>query len=403
VEAEEVNQVSFHDPEFVRDPYPHLAELRQAGVPVWSKELGGFLAATHRDANQVLRTRTLGRLFTPRQPEDQWHTFNFLHADSILDSEPPKHTRLRSLVTKAFNPKKIDTLIPTVTAIVGALLDELENRFGSSDADLIRDFAEPLPVRVIASLLGFPPEDEHLLRPWSQAIVKMYEVSPTDEERDAAQTASNEFAAYVESLMVERKNNPGSDLISDLARVEDGGDRLSTTELIATCVLLLNAGHEASVNGLGNGLVASLRTPDQMQLLRTHPADVATTAVEEFLRFDSPLHLFERTATADTDIGGVTIREGQKIAALIGSANRDNDVFDNPDRLDLTRDPNPHIGFGAGIHFCIGAPLARMEMSVALPALMTRFPDIQLADEPTSRGTFVLRGWETVPITRGYA
>jgi cytochrome P450 len=203
--------------------------------------------------------------------------------------------------------------------------------------------------------------------------------------------------------MVERKNNPGSDLISDLARVEDGGDRLSTTELIATCVLLLNAGHEASVNGLGNGLVASLRTPDQMQLLRTHPADVATTAVEEFLRFDSPLHLFERTATADTDIGGVTIREGQKIAALIGSANRDNDVFDNPDRLDLTRDPNPHIGFGAGIHFCIGAPLARMEMSVALPALMTRFPDIQLADEPTSRGTFVLRGWETVPITRGYA
>lgn len=398
-----VIQVSFHDPDFVRDPYPHLAELRVAGVPVWSEELGIFLAATHRDANQVLRTRTLGRLFAPREPDDQWHTFNFLHADSILDSEPPKHTRLRSLVTKAFNPKKIDTLIPTVTAIVDDLLDELENRFESSDADLIRDFAEPLPVRVIASLLGFPPEDEHLLRPWSQAIVKMYEVSPTDEEKEAAQTASNEFAAYVESLMVTRKNHPGSDLISDLAQVEDGGDRLSPTELIATCVLLLNAGHEASVNGLGNGLVAALRNPDQMKLLRTDPTTVTPTAIEEFLRFDSPLHLFERTATADTEIGGVTIREGQKIAALIGSANRDANVFENPDSLVITRDPNPHIGFGAGIHFCIGAPLARMEMSVALPALMTRFPDIQLSGEPTSRGTFVLRGWESVPITREHS
>jgi cytochrome P450 len=391
--------VSFVDPEFIADPYPGLAVLRRHGKPVWSDELGVFLAATHKDANQVLRTRSLGRIFQPKQPEDQWNTFNYLHADSILDSEPPKHTRLRSLVTKAFNPKKIDSLRPTVATIVDSLLDDLDEAFSRGDADLIHHFAEPLPVKVIASLLGFPPEDEHLLRPWSQAIVKMYEVSPSDTDQAEARKAADEFASYVERLMLERKENPGTDLISDLAQVEDGGDRLSTTELIATCVLLLNAGHEASVNGLGNGMVQALKRPDQMALLRSTPQEIAPTAIEEFLRFDSPLHLFERTATSDTEVGGVTVKEGQKIAALIGSANRDESVFDNSDQMDLTRDPNPHIGFGAGIHFCIGAPLARMEMSVALPKLMERFPGLDLAGEPTSRGTFVLRGWEAVPIS----
>ena len=393
--------VSFVDPDFIADPYPGLAELRQQGRPVWSDELGIFLAATHQDANQVLRTRSLGRIFHAKEPQDQWHTFNYLHADSILDSEPPKHTRLRSLVTKAFNPKKIDSLRPAVATIVDSLLDELEEAFARGDADLIHHFAEPLPVRVIASLLGFPPEDEHLLRPWSQAIVKMYEVLPSESDQAEAKSAADEFAAYVEKLMVERKGTPGTDLISDLAQVEDGGDRLSATELIATCVLLLNAGHEAGVNGLGNGMVEALRRPDQMAHLRSHPNEVTPTAIEEFLRFDSPLHLFERTATEDTDIGGVTVGQGQKIAALIGSANRDETVFANSDQMDLTRDPNPHIGFGAGIHFCIGAPLARMEMSVALPKLMERFPALDLAGDPTSRGTFVLRGWADVPITAG--
>lgn len=393
--------VSFVDPEFIADPYPGLAKLRTHGKPVWSEELGVFLAATHKDANQVLRTRSLGRIFQPKQPEKQWNTFNYLHADSILDSEPPKHTRLRSLVTKAFNPKKIDSLRTTVATIVDSLLDDLEDAFSRGDADLIHHFAEPLPVKVIASLLGFPPEDEHLLRPWSQAIVKMYEVSPSDTDQAEAKRAADEFASYVERLMLERKEHPGTDLVSDLAQVEDGGDRLSTTELIATCVLLLNAGHEASVNGLGNGMVQALKRPDQMALLRANPREVAPTAIEEFLRFDSPLHLFERTATSDTDVGGVTVKEGQKIAALIGSANRDETVFDNSDQMDLTRDPNPHIGFGAGIHFCIGAPLARMEMSVALPQLMERFPGLDLAGEPISRGTFVLRGWANVPISAG--
>ncbi len=390
--------VDFTDPNVIADPYPALARLREAGKPVCSEHLGLFLAATHADANQVLRSRTLQRIYQPHSPETEWTSFNFLHADSLLDSEPPKHTRLRRLVTHAFNPTTIDNLRPVITQIVGDLLDNLAERFDAGEADLIRDFAEPLPVKVIASLLGFPPEDEHLLRPWSQAIVKMYEVEPDEATRTAARVAADEFADYVGSLMDTRKNQPGEDLISQLAAVEDGGDRLSAKELIATCVLLLNAGHEASVNGLGNGIVAALHHPDQMDMLRSDPEGTSPTALEEFLRFDSPLHLFERTATEDTVIGGVTIEAGQKIAALLGSANRDEAVFDEPDTMRLDRNPNPHLGFGAGIHFCIGAPLARMEMSVALPALMSRFPKIELAGDPTSRGTFVLRGWAEVPI-----
>ena len=391
--------VDFTDAEFIANPYPGLARLRGVGQPVWSDQLGVFLAATHADANEVLRSRSLQRIFQPQQPEDHWSTFNYLHADSLLDSEPPKHTRLRSLVTKAFNPRTIAALEPRIQQLVEQLLDEMDSALRNGSADLIADFAEPLPVKVIASLLGFPPEDEHLLRPWSQAIVKMYEVAVDEQTRAAARQAADEFASYVETLMLQRKDSPGDDLISQLAAVEDGGDRLSAQELIATCVLLLNAGHEASVNGLGNGLVAAMERPDQLELLSSDPASISPTAIDEFLRFDSPLHLFERTATEDTVIGDVTVKQGQKIAALLGSANRDEAVFDSPETMDLRRTPNPHIGFGAGIHFCIGAPLARMEMSVALPTLMSRFPSLQLAGEPVSRGTFVLRGWQSIPVT----
>jgi len=391
--------LDLQNPEFIEDPYPQLAELRKVGEPVWHEGLQVFLAATHSDANAVLRNRALGRIFKPKEPLDQWDTFNWLHADSILDSEPPKHTRLRSLVMKAFNPKKIESLRPEVERLTALLLDQAEAKLREQgEFDLIADFAEPLPVKVIASMLGFPDSDEHLLRPWSQAIVKMYEVSPSDKDKAEAQIASAEFADYVQNLMTERKKNPGTDLISDLAMVEEDGEKLNAHELIATCVLLLNAGHEASVNGFGNGMVATLKNPAQDALLKSNPRGLAATAVDEFLRFDAPLHLFERTATEDTEIGGVKIAQGQKIAALLGSAGRDERVFDRADELDLTRDPNPHIGFGAGIHFCIGAPLARMEMTTSLPALIERFPALALAGEPTRRQAFVLRGYESVSV-----
>ncbi|MEY4397824.1 MAG: hypothetical protein RLZ53_400 [Actinomycetota bacterium] len=391
--------LNFNDEAFIENPYPALSELRKAGKPVWHEETGLFLAATHADANAVLRTRSLGRIFKPRTPEEDWSTFNWLHSDSLLDSEPPKHTRLRSLLVKAFNKNKIDSLKPDVELITQKLLKEIEAKLeAEGHFDVIGDFAEPLPVKVIAKLLGFPDEDEQLLRPWSQAIVKMYEVNPTEKVQQEAQQASQEFADYVKGLMEDRKRNPGTDLISDLAAVEEDGERLNAHELIATCVLLLNAGHEASVNGFGNGFVAMLTRKDQFDLYRSNPYGLAATAIDEFIRFDAPLHLFERTATEDTEIGGVTIKEGQKIAALLGSANRDETVFQNPTEMDITRNPNPHIGFGAGIHFCIGAPLARMEMTTSLPALITKYPNLELAEEPTRRPGFVLRGYEKVLV-----
>ena len=391
--------IDFNDSAFIDDPYPALKKLREVGAPFWHEETSMFLAAGFKDASAVLRNRTLGRIFDPKTPESKWESFNWLHSDSILDSEPPKHTRLRSLVMKAFNPKKIESLRPEIERITAGLLDEAAKKHeAQGHFDLIADFAEPLPVKVIAHLLGFPEKDEHLLRPWSQAIVKMYEVSPSIADQEAAQLASDEFAAYVHELMLERQTNPGTDLVSELAAVREEGEKLNTHELIATCVLLLNAGHEASVNGFGNGMVAALENKTQMAKLNADPDGLALTAVDEFLRFDAPLHLFERTATEDTVIGGVTIKKGQKIASLLGSANRDSAMFENPDELDLSRHPNPHIGFGAGIHFCIGAPLARIEMSVSLPALIKRFGNLELAEKPLRRQSFVLRGYDKVLV-----
>lgn len=392
--------IDFNDPAFVSNPYPALKELRAAGQPVWHEGMQMFLAARHSDANDVFRNKSLGRIFTEKSPEFEWEIFNWLHADSILDSEPPKHTRLRSLVAKAFNRQKIEGMRPAVERITEQLLDVIDEKIKSGQTfDLIADYAEPLPVKIIADLLGFPESEEHLLRPWSQAIVKMYEVNPTAQYQHEAKVAAQEFADYVRDLAESRKKTPGADLISDLAIVEENGEKLNMHELVATCVLLLNAGHEASVNAFGNGMVAALQRPDQATLLRENPRGITDTALEEFMRFDAPLHMFERTATADTELGGVSIKEGQKIAALIGSANRDETVFSSPESMDLTRDPNPHIGFGAGIHFCIGAPLARLEMSVSLPALWEKYPHMQLAGDAIRRPTFVLRGYESVAIS----
>jgi cytochrome P450 len=289
---------------------------------------------------------------------------------------------------------------PAVERITQQLLDTIDEKVKSGENfDLIADYAEPLPVKIIADLLGFPESEEHLLRPWSQSIVKMYEVNPSQQYQVEAKKAAGEFAEYVRNLAEHRKVNPGQDLITDLAMVEENGEKLNSHELVATCVLLLNAGHEASVNAFGNGMVAALERADQAELLRKNSRAITETALEEFMRFDAPLHLFERTATIDTELGGVKIEKGQKIAALIGSANSDSSVFERADEMDLTRDPNPHIGFGAGIHFCLGAPLARLEMSVSLPALWEKYPNMQLAGTPVRRPTFVLRGYESVSIS----
>jgi cytochrome P450 len=386
-----------NNPEFIRNPYPVLAELRAHGKPIWHEEMQIWLAATHADASAVLRSKTLGRVFTPHEPDDLWETFNWLHADSIIENEGAKHTRLRTLVSKAFNRSHIERLAPRIDAIVTELLERCADQ---GEFDLLADFAEPLPVRVIAELLGVSREDEHHLRPWSQAIVKMYEFEVTPEEESQAEKASREFAAMITDMVEVRKKNPTDDLVSELTQVEDSGEKLTLRELIATCVLLLNAGHEASVNAFGNGFVASMQNDKARSLLRTQPRAISESAVEEFLRFDAPLQLFERTALADTEIGSVTIKRGQKIAALLGSANRDEKVFNDASSIDLVRNLNNHIAFGGGIHFCLGAPLARLEMNRSLPALFERFSEISIRELPEQRETFVLRGYKKILVSQ---
>ena len=386
------------DPRVVADPYPRLAAVRDRAPLAWHGGLGMFVATSHAACNEVLRARGLGRVFAPRQPGNEWETFNWLHADSILDSEPPKHTRLRRLVQGAFARGHVARLAPRIEQLAAGLLDACERAAHEQGGvfDVIGCYAEPLPVLVIAELLRWPEQDRHVLRPWSQAIVKMYEVRPTREQQDAAVRAGGEFAAYVEELARERAREPGEDLLSDLVAARDAGDRLSGRELVATVVLLLNAGHEASVNGFGNGL-ASLLGGGHLQAARA--ADPALLA-EEMLRHDSPLHLFERTATRDVLIDGVTVRRGQKVAALLGAANRDPAVFEEPDAFRPERDPNPHLAFGAGIHFCLGAPLARLELQISSAALLGRFPSLRVV-EAHRRPTFVLRGYERLLVATG--
>ena len=387
------------DPATLRDPYPAFSRLRAAGRPVWDDGLGMWLAARYDDANAVLRDRRLGRIFTPREPDDVWETFNWLHEDALLENEPPKHTRLRQLVAKAFARGHIETRRTRIQELCTTLLDAAEEKARDTGTfDLIADYAEPLPVLVIADLLGFPESDVPLLRPWSQAIVKMYEYDRTAEDDRRAEQACREFAAYVDGLARDRRRSSRDDLVTHLVEVEAEGERLTQRELAATVVLLLNAGHEATVNGMGNGVVALLDRPDQWGRVVDDPWGTAATAVEEMLRYDTPSQLFERTATRDVEIAGITVREGQKIAALLGSANRDPEAFPEPDTLDVSRDPNPHIAFGAGIHFCLGAPLARLEMQQSLPMLAERFPQLVVADGATPRDTFVLRGWQSLPV-----
>ena len=392
--------LNMQDPQQVVNPYPMYARLRAQGEMLWSDRLGMWLAPRHTSANAVLRAKTMGRIYNPKQPLDVWEIFNWLHSDSILDSEPPKHTRLRSLVQKAFTPGRIQAMQPKVDELCARLLDGAAAKLEAHGSfDVLADYAEPLPVLVIADLLGVPREMADDLRRWSQDIVKMYEFAPTPEHEALAKQSAKDFVEYVSALAAERKKNPQDDLITALVEVEEQGEKLNEHELIAMCVLLLNAGHEASVNGFGNGMVALFRHPEQRDLLAANPRAHSQTALEEMLRFDSPLHLFERTATADTEIGGVVIKAGQKAAALLGSANRDENAFENVDDFNITRVSNPHIAFGAGIHFCIGAPLARLEMNTSLPLLFERFPHLQLAGEPVQRPTFVLRGWESIHVT----
>jgi cytochrome P450 len=382
------------DPGFVADPYPTFARLRREAPVLWHEPTGQHLAFSFALCNAVLRDRRFGRLWNDKEPEDRFEPFNRLHRNQMMENEPPDHTRLRSLVAKAFARGHVERLRPRVQQLADELLDKVD---GAGDFDLIEDFAEPLPVAVIAELLGVPEADRPLLRPWSQSIVKMYEYGRTPYTEDSAISAADEFSDYMHNLAARRRAEPRDDLVSHLALAEERGQKLTDDELVASAILLLNAGHEASVNAFGNGVVTLLDHPDQLDRLRAD-RELVPTALEEMIRYDAPLQLFERTAREDMQVGEVTLREGERIAALLGSANRDPNAFDDADEFDISRQPNHHIGFGAGLHHCLGAPLARMELQISLPSLLDRFPRLAPAGEPVRRPTFVLRGYESVPL-----
>ncbi|MET0449126.1 MAG: cytochrome P450 [Aeromicrobium sp.] len=380
-------------PEFVRDPYPVLEALRANGPVLWHEPMGTWLATTHDSVSQVLRNRVFGRLWTDWEPAAQMEPFNALHRNQMMENEPPTHTRLRRLVAAAFGRGHVERMRPRIEQLAAAMVDELGESF-----DVLADYAEPMPVYVIADLLGVPREDHVKLRDWSQAIVHMYEPGVGALTKKAAIEASTAFSDYVRAVVEDRRSSPGDDLITDLIQARDDGTRLSDDELVASVVLLLNAGHEASVNVFGNGFHALLEHPDQMARLTSGEVPVEI-ALEELIRFDAPLQLFERTATADVEVSGQLIRAGEKVACLMGSANRDADVFQDADSFDVGRDPNPHVGFGMGLHFCLGAPLARLELQISIKTLLDRFPALRLAAESPRRPTWVLRGYESIPVT----
>lgn len=332
----------------------------------------------------------MGRTPPPADHEPFWHLIN----NGILDMEPPDHTRVRRLVAKAFTPRMVESMREPVQGLMDELIDEVR---GVGGFDLISGIAEPLPVAVIAELLGIPGSDRSLLRPWSADICLMYELHPSAEDASRAMRASSEFSDYLRTLSRERRRSPQPDLISELASVVDEGDRLSEDELIGTCVLLLNAGHEATVNATGNGWWTLFRHPEALAVLKADPA-LVPTAVEELLRFDTPLQMFERWVLEGVEIEGVRIPRGAELGLLFGSANRDPAVFDAPDELRLDRDPNPHLTFGAGIHFCLGAPLARLELQTSFATVMRDLPNLELIEEPTWKPNYIIRGLKELRV-----
>jgi len=388
---------------FIADPYPAYAELRKQR-PVWYDEATEhWFLARYDDVNALLRDRRLGRTYLHRashaemsRPEEPaylepfWTTIR----NGMLDREPPDHTRLRRLVSTAFTPTRVEALRPRIQRLMGGLIDNVD---GAGEFDLLREIAEPLPVAVIAELLGIPEADRDLLRPWSAQICAMYELNPSEEAGRTASRACREFSAYLRELARDRRAHPRDDLITALTSVLDQGDRLTEDELVGTCVLLLNAGHEATVNVTGNGWWSLFRNPAALAELRADPG-LLPTAVEELMRYDTPLHLFERWVLEDIEVRGVRIPRGAELGLIFGSANRDPAAFDRPDQLDLRRDPNPHLSFGAGIHFCLGAPLARLELQVSFGTLLRRLPGLQVAEEPTWTTNYIIRGLQELRV-----
>jgi cytochrome P450 len=391
------------DPGFVADPYPVFERLRSAGPVIRDAATNQWLVPNFEDVSALLRDKRLGRSYLHVATHEEWgrtappawqDPFWRLSRDQLIDKEPPDHTRLRRLVLRAFTPRAVEAMRPRIEVVVDDLVAHAAEL---GEFDLLADLIELLPVTIIAEMLGIPAEDRHLLRPWSADFTLMFEFDTTEVDQRRAAAASAAFDAYIRDLARERRSAPRDDLLSELALVSEAGDQLTEDEVVATAILLLNAGHEASVNGAGNAWWALFRHPEALAALRADPW-LVPVAVEELLRYDTPAPMFERWVLEDIEIGGVHIPRGEELALLFASANRDPGTFERADAIVLDRSPNPHLSFGAGIHFCLGAPLARLELAILYRAMLERLPTLELVTEPKWKPRFVLRGLESLPV-----
>ncbi|MCU1376520.1 MAG: Unspecific monooxygenase [Actinomycetia bacterium] len=386
------------------DPYPLYASFRER-QPMALVDDATWLVLGHAEVTACLRH--------PLLSSNEQRSINFarevaadpgralpVSAPSLLFMDPPDHTRLRGLVARAFTPRRVEGLRARAEAVVADLLDGMAA--GPGEVDLIASLAYPLPVKVICTLLGIPDEDEVRFAAWSKVLVRSIDPTILRSPEIEAQivVAAGELTHYMEDLVERRASAPGDDLLSALLAVEAEGDRITHAELIELAMLLLVAGHETTVNLIGNGMLALLDHPDQRALAQRRP-ELLASAVDELLRFDSPVQMNMRVATEDVEVGGHQLEVGVELVLVLGAANRDPGAFARPDDLDLTRDARRHVAFGGGIHHCLGAALARMEGQVAIAGLLARFPDVAQAGDIVRRPTFTLRGLEHLPVRLG--
>jgi hypothetical protein len=391
-------------PEFIRDPYPHYERLRTTD-PMHVTPLGTFVASRHAEVSLVIRDKRFGKDYVERTkrrygPDIMEEPIFRSMSHWMLQQDPPDHTRLRGLVVKAFTARRVEDMRPRIQQIVDDTLDRIAPQ---GHMDLIEDFAFRLPVTIICDMLGIPDEHREMFYNGSRdggRILDPVLLSPAEIQQGNAANAMTQM--YFQQLFELRRKNPGDDLTTQLVQAEEDGSKLSNEELTANIILLFGAGHETTVNLIGNGLLALHRNPDQLALLKSNPA-LVTNAIEEFLRYDSSVQLTGRVALEDIDdLGGKKIPKGEQVLCLLGSANRDPAVYpDRPDRLDIARPNVRPLSFGGGIHFCLGAQLARIEAEVAIATLLRRLPELRLDDpeNPQWRPTFVLRGLKSLPAS----
>jgi len=391
-------------PDYIRDPYPFYERLRNTD-PVHLTEHRSYLASRHAEASLVLRDKRFGKDFVERTvrrygPKIMEEPIFRSMSHWMLQQDPPDHTRLRGLVVKAFTARRVEDMRPRIQQVVDQTIDAV---IDSGHMDLIEDFAFRLPVTIICDMLGIPEEHREAFYKGSRDGGRILEPVPMTPEEVAQANAGNAMARmYFEQLFELRRREPGDDLTTQLVQAEEDGSKLTNEELTANIILLFGAGHETTVNLIGNGLLALHRNPDQLALLKSNPS-LITNAIEEFLRYDSSVQLTGRVALQDIpDLGGKKIPKGETVLCLLGSANRDPAAYhDHPDRLDITRPNIRPLSFGGGIHHCLGAQLARIEAEIAISTLLRRLPELRLddADNPEWRPTFVLRGLKRLPAS----